>query len=315
MKIKYYFLIICLINLVTISTQAVEVVLKEKVVVSSSEIFLEDIADIYPETSDHLKKLYIGRSPLLGKSKVYKQDYIKMRLASQKSPSDIKLKGTEKVLVMRSYQTLDLDELKKKIRDYLIECMEDNQEEIKIEFYQIPKKIELPNGEVKIYVGFNGRPTHLVGNIYVPVRIDVSGAKYKVIKIGVKVRRFSKVVVANKNLELGHILDQADIRLALRETTFLSYDVARDLDLALNKRLTQRVDEGKALCERWIEVLPLVKRGEEVEILSKMDNILIKTKGLAREDGKLEELIKVRNISSKKEVLAKVIEKNIVIIE
>lgn len=316
MKTKAYFLIIgVLLNITILSAQAVEVILKEEVVVASSDVFLSDIAEIYGGLSDashELKKLYIGRSPLLGRSKEYKKDYIKMRLASQ---GGIQLKGAEKVSITTDYQVLDLGELKNKVKEYLMGCISDAQEEIEIEFYRVPEKIILPKGEVELFVGFKKRPTRLTGNIYVPVRIDISGKKYKVVEIGVKIRKFSRVVVVSKDLTRNHILDKSDVTLALMETTFLSCDVVKDIDLVLNKRLTDNLRKDMPLCERWVKIPPLVKRGQEVDILVQMKNVQIKTKGLAREDGIKGELIKVRNISSKKIVQARVAGREVVIVE
>lgn len=316
MKTKAYFLAIgILLNITILPAQAVEIILKEKVTVSSSDIFLGDIAEIYGAPSDaspELKKLYIGKSPLLGRSKVYKQDYLKMRLASQR---EIQLKGAEEVSITTTYQVLDLSKLKNKVKDYLMKCVGNVQEEIEIEFYRIPKEVILPKGEVELFVGFKGAPPRLAGNIYVPVRIDISGKKYKVVEIGVKIRRFSKIVVVNKDLTRNHILDKSDITLALRETTFLPSDVIKNIDLVFNKKLTQNLRKDMVLCKRWIKIPPLVKRGQRVDILVQMKNVLIKTEGLVQEEGIVGELIKVRNISSKKIVQARIAGEKIVIVE
>ncbi|HAA83692.1 MAG TPA: flagella basal body P-ring formation protein FlgA [Thermodesulfobacterium commune] len=54
----------------------------------------------------------------------------------------------------------------------------------------------------------------------------------------------------------------------------------------------------------------LVKRGQEVLIIGKGRGFLVKTKGKALQDGRKGEVIKVRNLTSNKEVLGRVISTN-----
>jgi flagella basal body P-ring formation protein FlgA len=55
-----------------------------------------------------------------------------------------------------------------------------------------------------------------------------------------------------------------------------------------------------------VENLPVVKRGQQVKIAIKAGALLLTATGLAYNDGKLDQMIKVQNISSSKIILGRV---------
>jgi flagella basal body P-ring formation protein FlgA len=69
---------------------------------------------------------------------------------------------------------------------------------------------------------------------------------------------------------------------------------------------------GMVLRTSHLQLPVLVKRNEEVELIARGKNFIVKAKGVALENGRLGEVIRVRNKDSQKVVFAKVVGERLV---
>ncbi|WP_022854625.1 flagellar basal body P-ring formation chaperone FlgA [Thermodesulfobacterium thermophilum] len=118
------------------------------------------------------------------------------------------------------------------------------------------------------------------------------------------------VAVVAKPLEKGEVITKNHLVFQEKPLSRLPKDVVLEEEEALGKEVRTSLKPNVVLRKSFLNEPVLVKRGQEVLIIGKGRGFLVKTKGKALQDGRKGEVIKVRNLTSKKEVLGKVISTN-----
>ncbi len=120
------------------------------------------------------------------------------------------------------------------------------------------------------------------------------------------------VAVLVRPVSRGTLLSQEMVRLEPRPLTRLPHDVITDLSSLKGKRLRYSLPAGRVLRRSQIEDPPLVRRRQIVKIVARSPFLVVTAQGEARQDGRRGEIIRVRNLSSKKEIYARVVGPNTV---
>ena len=79
-------------------------------------------------------------------------------------------------------------------------------------------------------------------------------------------------------------------------------------DLLVGKRAKTNIGIGRVIYKSMVEIPPVIKRGQRVLIVAESDTLKVTAPGVAKEDGRIGELIKVQNLLSKKVVIGKVVD-------
>jgi flagella basal body P-ring formation protein FlgA len=153
-------------------------------------------------------------------------------------------------------------------------------------------------------------PTGLASSMNVIVR-GVSGGKI----IGewplqIKVELYQKVWVAAQRLDAGHLLEQGLVTAqpmdVLRETV-PPISVEREI---AGFELAQSVSKGRPVTRRDLVERPLVKRGQFVDAFAGEGGFSVRMRALAMEGGAAGTVIRVKNLDTKKEFYAQIINEN-----
>jgi len=153
-------------------------------------------------------------------------------------------------------------------------------------------------------------PTGLSSNMNVIVR-GVSGGKI----IGewplqIRVEMYQKAWVSTQRLEPGQVLERGLIVAqpldVLREAV---QPISAERDLA-GFELAQSVNKGRALTRRDLVERSLVKRGQFVDAVAGEGGLSVRMRAVAMEGGPAGAVIRVKNLDSKKEFYAQVINEN-----
>lgn len=125
--------------------------------------------------------------------------------------------------------------------------------------------------------------------------------------VSLRAQLWREVWVAEGRLDRGQVLDRSLISaqkidvLRERETPLSS-----DIDPTIYD-LAQSVAPGHPLTRRDVSERPVIHKGEVVEVVARQGAFAIRMKALALENGVSQELIKMRNIESRKDFTAQVI--------
>lgn len=153
-------------------------------------------------------------------------------------------------------------------------------------------------------------PDELSASSFVRFSLWDSGAKVGDFSLPIRVAQMRDIFVTDRSIPFGSKLSRGDFKLqrvdvlkqhanSVPSTTNLS-SFQLDSYLAANTPL------------KWSNMSKanLIKKGQVIDVFASGNGIYVTMKGLALEDGAMDSLVKVKNLSSDKEFHAKVLSEN-----
>jgi len=286
--------------------------------VSGEVIALEDIAEISgdnQEEVERLKSLEIGRSPDFGKTRKFSAGSIRSFL-NQKgidfltvnltSPEEVKVTGDFLEITEKRIKYIFIRFINSKIN------LDDSR--IMIKDIRCQKKVILPPGKVT-YEVISPPGSNFTGKINLFILFSINKKLQKKIRVSGIINIFQDVLCASNSLKRHQLIREEDIHIERRNSARLSHDIMINPEEVIGKRTKKAVKINMPLRGNFLELPPLVKRGDPVTVLAESSNFLIKTIGEVLEKGNKGQIIKVLNISSRKGIYARVIDSNTVRVE
>ena len=140
--------------------------------------------------------------------------------------------------------------------------------------------------------------------------ITTSSGKLGPITLPVRCRHMKEIYVAGRALNRGDRLSEAVLQKrsvdVLRQNARI---ITGDVNLE-GYELIGSVSPGSPIRWNHINSIPSVRKGQVVDVYAAAKGLYISMKGLAMQDGGNGEYIKIRNLSSKQEFQAKVLNEN-----
>ena len=127
------------------------------------------------------------------------------------------------------------------------------------------------------------------------------------IYVSAYIESHAPVVVAARNLNKGNIVHWNDVKTTRLDTNTLLRGYFSKIDNIIGKKLKRNLLTDEVITPSRIQMENLVKRGQEVTILSGSGSINIQMKGKALKSGNPGDLIPIQNLTSKRKIEAKVI--------
>ena len=183
------------------------------------------------------------------------------------------------------------------------ECVEADSCEVGVDVSRLPGWAVTDGEGLEIQLGLDGEGDALRGRVMVPVYLVRSGETVLKTFATATVRVFDSVWVARYLLNRHHVLTEADVNEEMREVTDMAWPAVRSKETLLGKRTKRVVGRGRVIDVDMIEVLPLVRRGDRVNIRVVYSNLVVTTTGFARTDGWLGDRIRVRDSRSHCEIV------------
>lgn len=145
-----------------------------------------------------------------------------------------------------------------------------------------------------------------VGNIIVPIQVIVDDVPKEKLFLRARVSVFDRIVVAKKRLKRGDLISSVEAAVEERDIAVLNPSIIKDLSVVLGKEAKTYIPEGNAIYDWMIKERPFVKKNEKIKIIANGQNVLVAVAGIALEDGNPGSEIKVKNLSSGKEMIGRV---------
>ena len=287
----------------------------DRVEIDSTEVLLGQIAVI--ESSDprwiqQLKGIVIGRAPLPGKTRQYDQRYLEKRLKQHHVDlSTVILEVPQMVEVARSTIKIEEHEIKQIVSDFILRNVAHDSRNVRIKEIRAPKRVILPKGRVAYKVAAP-RSRELMGKCSIAIDFSVNGHSQKKVWATAVVEVLGPVVVTRKPLGRHKPITEDDIELTTMDLSDLPASVITDPGEVLGKRTRRAIGAKVPLRADFIELPPLVKRGDLVTIIARSNGLKITTLGQVKKKGRLGDRIPVVNLDSKKILHARVIDSNTV---
>lgn len=120
------------------------------------------------------------------------------------------------------------------------------------------------------------------------------------------VRTTEKVVVPTRDIQRGAILGASDFASVDRDANRLPRDVVRDVTEVAGLRAKRSLRKDQVFRASQVEGVPLVERGDRVQLVLQTGPLRVSAMGRAQEAGALGDWIRVLNVDSKRELSGRV---------
>lgn len=146
------------------------------------------------------------------------------------------------------------------------------------------------------------------GNITITVLARQKERVLRNIPVRIDVEALAATVVTVSQIEHGDTITAADLTLQKREITHTSHLSARTIDEVAGKKARTTLRANQPVRTDQIERVPLIKSGQMVTIVAETGVFKISVTGKAHSSGAAGDIIRVQNLTSLKEIPAKVID-------
>ncbi len=280
--------------------------LRAESTVRGPEIRLGEIADIRaedPTTAERLGAIEVGRAPLPGLTRSLDQAYLKSRLRlAGVDLRQIVLDAPATVSVATASQPISAAEVFAAVREAILAARAEDANRLAI-VSTTPAgapPMAVPAGRLELRV----RPrmaNEWSGSVSAAVEIWIDEVLHRTVFVPVKISQVTEVLVTVRAVPRGTPLSPQDVRTERREVGS-GQDPLRDVADLAGRQAARSIAAGEVLMGASVEQPALVKRGDVVLLSVEGRGLRAVTQGEAKEDGKEGQLIRVRNLSSQREV-------------
>ena len=193
------------------------------------------------------------------------------------------------------------------IAGYLLQFTENRGVEVRIKHIGYRGDLKLPAGKVAFEV-IAPRQWEGWGRASVALIVRVDDRVERNLAVAVEVEALADMVVAVRPLERGEIIGPADVVLQKRDLAVSSGKICRDPASVIGKRVKIGMRGNSPVRSDYVERLPLVKSGQMVTILVENKTMRITALGKAKNAGAEGDLIMVQNLSSMRDIPARVLD-------
>lgn len=290
----------------------VKVVVSGTSLVSGPRIFLGEVAQVQASSflKDVLQKIELGKSPKPGKIKQLNKNHLVSLIQSQPGvPEGVMIDTPPQIYVKRTSQQIEQQDFQAQIDLFLSNVFKDREYELAQ--LRVEDTGVYPQGEVVFSVGSNSG-VDKQGNFLVFMDILIDGKREDRIRISGKVAIYETVFCAKRDLAKGEPLLEKDVYSVRKNIFDLREDPARTHSEIEGKILKTNLKRDDYIKSSSLGEIPLIQKGEIVSLVARRNTLLIVTSAISKEDGYVDQLIRVENIGSGKIVRGLVKERSIV---
>ncbi len=185
---------------------------------------------------------------------------------------------------------------------------------VKIKIVQSSNGLVLPNRPYSYKVVPPNKTTYL-GTVPLSIVFDVYGQASKKAWTTVKIEVETDAVVVQKPLDRNQTIEKEDVKIVSMDMADLPSNVIASLEDAVGKKTLRAINPKEVLRADIVEEPPMVRRNDVVSIVAESGSLRITAAGEVRESGCRGARVKVVNLSSNKEVIARVMDSKTVQVE
>jgi flagellar basal body P-ring formation protein FlgA len=274
--------------------------------VSSPKIVLADIAVIKPQGSEAeiIGQLPVAAAPAPGKSKELYTVSVINALRNRPEVADVDWQGSQTIVVQRKGNTLGQDQLQQIIAAYLKENSANlPKTEIRFTALHAPEELTLPAGKLSWKVT-PSRPGIMGSNSF-SIALFVDGKPAGNCLVRGRLEALAEVAVATTILHKGDVVTDANIVMQRQDIGEADKPFMAKENI-IGMQVARTVSAGTVLKQEHIVSPPVIKDGEMVKIFARKGTLQLSTSGVAKTEGRLGEIISVKNISSNKIIQCRV---------
>jgi len=190
-------------------------------------------------------------------------------------------------------QAINGESVKSAVENYINKCVPRSVDVI-TEFKDLKKSYAASAKDYSLVVS-SANSVNMKGLVTFLVRVRYQhNNDGETIPVTAKIRTFQNVLVTTQTIQPHLEIGPDQVSIVKTETTDLLNPVS-DLNQLKRKWTSRWIQSGRALTFDMFDDEPIVKRGDDVMILVRTKNVIVREQGNALQDGKLNEVISVVN--------------------
>lgn len=294
-----------------------QIEVKKTAVVEGEYIQLQEIAKALDEGEMPMWKgmanSTLDSAPGRGNRKVYYRRQLKDMLSRHLGSNAALIRLPQKMVVQNGGKIFGKSEMKKRVQRLVESRTQDWDAEINLRDYRLPEYICLEDKQQSLEISFDSSLSP--GRNTVSIKLLTDGDEVKKRFAGsVFLDLWKKVPCAASPIQRHETLDSGKIITERKNLAYLPYEIWDMEDKGGPWRLKKSIGEGSVLYKRILEPVPLICKGESVNLLFQGDSIRLEVPARALEEGSKGDALRVENLRSDKRIRARVRDKNTVVV-
>jgi flagellar basal body P-ring formation protein FlgA len=275
------------------------IALQSEAAVQSDVILLKDVAELTGKDSIRIQQLgqiKLGSAPAFGSVRTFSRYQITEAVRNEGGSLPTEgITGANAVQIRFQGRPADPKEIMELLRSHLVTMRRWQESEIRVDSIGNLSGIELPPGPCKLQISSNGL---MFGhrNVLVTVEIMQNGRVLRSFWITAGVRISAGILTAARKISSGESVAQDALLKKNVEIADLRADYARNPEDVIGKMAIKTILPGEPLTLDVVKEPFLIKHGETVNLRLERNGIILNSTGRAEQDGRLGQVIRVRNI-------------------
>ncbi len=200
------------------------------------------------------------------------------------------------------------------VMDFLNAKVPWDKHRVKIKLVQISNGLMLPDMPYS-YKVVPPNDTRYLGTVPLNVVFDIQGQPPKKAWATVKIEVETDVIVVNKPLNRNQTIGKDDVNVVSMDMADLPSNYISRLEDVVGKKTLRIMNPKEVFRTDIVELPPMVKRNDRVSIVAESGNLRITAVGEVKESGGIGDRVKVVNLSSNKEIFARILDSKTVQVE
>lgn len=300
--------------------------LRERVTVGGRVVALGDVAELTGGNAwvrEKLAALDLADAPTAAEPRAVSRQQVLFRARLADIPERLfRIEGAPKVQVTFGRYMVPEADVLAAARRVLFQRLPWGEEDVSVQLVQpvgVPLEVDAPREDVTVRGEPHAAATPL-GRVQMDMAVYVRGERRISFPLYLDVRLCQKMAVCTKKIERGEPLNESNVVFDRRPVEGLRdyYSAPRML---ANKRARLPILPGSVVTASMVEDdgekpgQVVIRQQEAVKMVVRLGPVTVTASGEALQDGRLGQLIRVRNVDSKQVVLGRVADKSLVEID
>jgi flagella basal body P-ring formation protein FlgA len=140
------------------------------------------------------------------------------------------------------------------------------------------------------------------------IRVEKNSGQLQTLRLQATLRRARTVVVARRNLPMGHRISHEDLATEVQEGWRNHKDLYDEIGQVVGKRIWRPVSKGACLKSWHVRDRRDIQRGDTVVIVAQAGSVRVQAPGQLLESGNPGDRVRVLNVASGKEIYGTIVD-------
>jgi flagella basal body P-ring formation protein FlgA len=262
-----------------------------------------------------LGRIKVSKAPLPGKSRWVTAKQVQIGLTrSGVDASLYRIVSSGPTRVKRRALQVKAQRICDAVKRYILANSPWRSDQMKIKPIKYSQDLTVVDGRLSFQVK-SPKHSDWLGSIPFFVFVYVDGQIAKKVTVPVTIDVWSDVALAAIPLGKYQIIESKHIRIKKMNLARVPENAVLHIEQAVGSRTNRNIAVNSILRSDQLELPPVVKRGDVVQVVAESNSMKISVKARAKESGAKGKTIRVQNLRSKKTIYAQVVDSQTVQVE